>query len=564
MIRRRFAIVPRLAGRVAALALACAAATGVARAQTGPPPGGSQLPPQVRPSIMVLRGDALRAQAERPMPPMTGAQLGKLREAQTLHQNGMFDRARDQLLALSAELPHHPIVLGELAQVYLDMKNFTAAEQLAKAERKAAGDSLVLGVVLELAQERLGHTRDAVATALEVWVSTPDQAEWAASALLRLTAADTKGVLETVRRAAANSGGRADLERGLAIIEWRTGDVPAALQALAIADRSGRQPSWRWMFADELLSTGNGRDSSAAVQALVALAGDPSRVPPERTQAARRAWNLAELRNDRAAVAPLMQKALSDQPPGQWDSHVLLGVARGLREAGRTNDSRALLAVHGDDPSVVPGANLERALADLRDGPPAKALPALAAASQVSTEALFRYAEALFYAGMADSALTQYQLVVKQTQSPFTGAAFERLYLIEDADPKDALPAFGRLAYETWRGNRAAGATAESLYRDLPRGPLWAQAALLLSARREQAGDAKGALGAALAVADSLPDDRLASAARQRAGDLYRVQFKDDAKALAQYEECLARYPRAWNSAEVRRRVELMRRDKRF
>jgi len=65
-------------------------------------------------------------------------------------------------------------------------------------------------------------------------------------------------------------------------------------------------------------------------------------------------------------------------------------------------------------------------------------------------------------------------------------------------------------------------------------------------------------------VADSLPADRLAPVARQRAGDLYLTRFKDEAKALAQYEECLARYPRAWNSAEVRRRVEQLRRDRRF
>jgi hypothetical protein len=85
----------------------------------------------------------------------------------------------------------------------------------------------------------------------------------------------------------------------------------------------------------------------------------------------------------------------------------------------------------------------------------------------------------------------------------------------------------------------------------------------LLAAQRDAAGDAHGALAALLVVADSLPDDRLAPLARQRAGDLYLTRLKDDRAALAQYEECLARYPRAWNAPEVRRAAERLRRDRR-
>ncbi len=42
---------------------------------------------------------------------------------------------------------------------------------------------------------------------------------------------------------------------------------------------------------------------------------------------------------------------------------------------------------------------------------------------------------------------------------------------------------------------------------------------------------------------------------------------KDEAlrsQALEQYEECLARYPKAWNAPEVRRQVEALRREHRF
>jgi len=121
------------------------------------------------------------------------------------------------------------------------------------------------------------------------------------------------------------------------------------------------------------------------------------------------------------------------------------------------------------------------------------------------------------------------------------------------------------MAYESWRGQtKRAAALAESLYLALPRGPLWAYAGLAFATQRENDGDGPGALVVLLAVADSLPGDRLAPVARQRAGDVYRLRLKDDARALAQYEECLARYPKAWNAPEVRRAVETLRRERRF
>jgi tetratricopeptide (TPR) repeat protein len=542
------------------LAMARAAPAAAPKDPSGPP--GARVTTTIQPLLVRLPDDPRSAKRA---PNLTPEQVAKLREAQGLIESGMLEHARDLLVALEAQVPHHPLVLTELALVYLGQQNFAATEKLARAERAAAKDSLLLGRELVLAQERLGRPRDAVATALEMWVSTPGESEWAASTLLRLAPADSRGVLETLRKVAARNPGRDDLARGLAILEWRGGSLDAALRALAAADRSGRQPSWRSVFAEELLLSGASHDSLGAEEALLALAGDPARVQPERIQSSRRAWALIERRHEEGPFAPRLAKALENVPAAQWDSQVLLGVARGLREAGRTDAARTLLATSGaGDPALGPSVSLERALADLRDGPPARALAQLEQASRVSAEAAYRFADALFFAGLPDSALAKFQEVAKQPESPFAGAALERIYLIEDAEPRSALPAFGRLAYEDWRGNgAAAGAITDSLYRTLPRGPMWAQAALLLSARRERGGDPKSALAPVLAVADSLPDDRLAPVARQRAGDLY-LKLKDETRALAQYEECLARYPRAWNSAEVRRHVEQLRRERRF
>jgi len=121
----------------------------------------------------------------------------------------------------------------------------------------------------------------------------------------------------------------------------------------------------------------------------------------------------------------------------------------------------------------------------------------------------------------------------------------------------------GQIEYERWRGGKAkALALADTLWRaEAPHGEYAARAGLTLAALKLEAGDAKGALAPLLVICDSLADDRLAPLARQRAGEAY-MALGDPKRALDQYEECLARYPRAWNSAEVRRRVERMRRER--
>ena len=371
---------------------------------------------------------------------------------------------------------------------------------------------------------------------------------------------------ELLRRAAEAQPGRTDLVRARAMFDWRDGDLAAALATLQRADRPGPERApLLWDFARQLASTGAARDSGAAAEALSALAGDGHFDAAWRLTAARHAWELQRKRGAEDEAAPALARALDGVPTSRWPADFLVAIARALREAGRTDEARALLRSGAAPPAALPQLDLEEALADLRDGPPERALPRLAALAGTTREAAWRYAEALFFAGRSDSALSLYERIATDPQAPFSGASLERTYLIEDAEPRDALVVFGRIAYEEWRDDhRRALALTDSLTQALPRGALWAQAALLLASQREATGDARGALGPLLAVADSLPADRLAPLARQRAGDLYRVWLKDERAALAQYEECLARYPRAWNAPEVRRVAERLRRDRRI
>jgi tetratricopeptide (TPR) repeat protein len=502
---------------------------------------------------------------QRPMRPLDAAQTQRLLRAQAMRESGRVDAARDELLALLAESPHQPIVLGELARVYMAREQWSALERLARAERTATRDSLLLGHELAVALERQSRARDAAQVVVEVWVASPDEADWGEAMILGIDDVESRWARESLRKAAEARPQRLDIARAAARLEWKHGDGAATLRLLTAADAAGASTPARWSFAEELLYAGNARDTSGAIESLLDLAADQGRDAAYRLPAARRVWQVYARRGAEREGVLRVSRALADLPPNAWSADLLVGVVRGLREAGYTAEVRALLDHLGDRRTAYPELALEGALNELREGPPARALPVLEQAAHGSPEGVFRYAEGLFFAGMADSAAALYALISHDPKSPFTGPAFERLYLIEDADPRTALPALGRMAYETWRGEpKRAAVLADSLYRALPRGPLWAYAALALAGHRDETGDASGALEPLLAVADSLPEDRLASLARQRAGDLYRLRLKDDAKALAQYEECLARYPKAWNAPEVRRAVETLRRERRF
>lgn len=545
----------------AATALAVAvlgAACGLAVAQPRPgSPAALQVPDLIESQPTTL--------SQHPVKPLDGLQTQRLLEAQGMRESGRIDAAREALLALLAETPHHPIVLSELARVYAERQQWPQLERLGRAERAATHDSVLLGRQLTLSLERQSRLREAAQVVVEIWTAAPADAGWCEMTLMRFDDLDPRSARDALRRAAEARPRRLDLVRTAARLDWRHGDGPAALRLLAAADAAGSSTPARWSFAEELLYAGNARDSSGAVETLLDLAADRTRDPAYRLPAARRVWQVYTSRGAESEGVVRVSRALSDLPPNAWAADLLVGVVRGLREAGYTAEVRALLDRLGDRRSAYPELALEGALNELREGPPARALPALEQAAHGNREGVFRYAEALFFAGLADSAAALYQLVSHDPTSPFTGPALERLFLIEDADPRSALPGLGRMAYESWRGeSKRAAVLAESLYHALPRGPLWAYAALALAAHRDQLGDGPGALEPLLAVADSLPDDRLASVARQRAGDVYRLRLKNDAQALAQYEECLARYPKAWNAPEVRRAVETLRRERRF
>jgi len=499
-----------------------------------------------------------------PRPALDSAQVRRLREAAALRERGRIAEARALLQRLNAEAPHQPGVVLELARCMIAREDWPGTERFARFERAAARDSLLLSRELVLALERLARHRDMAQVAIEAWAASPVEQDWAIGVLERAAAGDARAPRELLRRAAQARPDRADLARHLARLEWRGGDPRVGLRALAAAERAQGRQRLRWSFAEELLAARAPRDTSGAIDVLLDLAADPAVEAAYRTAAAKRAWDALAARAAERDAAPRVAKALAGVPPARWSPDLRLGVARALRDAGRTGEARAVLEPGPGAPEPA-GFALERALADLRDGPPERALPALRRLADETPEAAARYAEALFYAGHTDSAHAWFQRAAADPAAPGAGAALERLYLLEEEGPPAALATLGRIAYEEWRGDRPrAEALADSLWRALPEGPLWAHTAVTLAQLRAAGPAPAAALEPLLAVAERHPEDRLAPLARQLAGDLYLNRLKDEASALAQYEECLARYPRAWNAPEVRRRLETLRRDRRL
>lgn len=558
---------------LALLALACAAAP--ARAQA---PGTTPLtaPPVIRiPAGPRGTGGAtvpfyftVPAEAPRPpraVPPLAPALARQLRRAQDLRLAGLPEQALDTLRAVQRAAPHHPFVVLELARTHMARDDWSAAANLLRSERGLARDSLLGSPELALCGERLGRPRDAAQVAVETWVASPAEGQWALAALLRLLLHDARATTEALRGACAKHAARTDLARGLALLLSRQGRPAEAARALAAADRPAWRPPVRQNFADEAVFSGLSADSATAIEALVSLAGDTAFAPALRIGAAQRANQLALASGGAREAASRLVRALEGVPPAAWGGDLLLAIARTLRESGRGAEAQALLTRSGELLRGRPDLALERSWAQLREGPPAAALPGLDSLARRYPPARFALAEAQFFAGELDSSLANHKRVALEERAPEAVAALERVYLLEERPGDVTLGALGTLAWERWRGEPArASRIADSLWRSLPRtSPFFAHTALQVAELRGEAKDWSAALVPLLAVADSLPGDRLAPVARQRAGEAW-LRLGDARRALDQFEECLARYPRAWNAPEVRRHVERLRRELRL
>ena len=560
---------------VAAAALAFTLLAPMARAQTAEPyRGGTPQPSPFLPGTKFRESDLPRlfnampgaeaALSQRPVPPLEPSLLGRLQRAVNLRVAGDLAGSRDSLAALDRLRPHHPRIVTELARTQLAQNDLAGVTSRLRAERAATRDSVLGSRELLQALERSAHPADAAAIALETWIASPGEMMWAMAEVLRLAPAEPRGVNEALKSACAKRPDRTDLVRGEAQLLAREGRAVEAVRILAAADRPERHAALRQRFAEEALRTTFPTDTLAACEALLSLAADGAYPPPARVAAARRAWDARGPAAERGELAGRIARSLDDVPLEAWGSAFLLEVSRTLRESGEGALAETLLGRGAALVSREPELDLERQLGRLREGPPGTAVAALDSLSQEWPPARFSLAEAQFYAGQFDSALVNYQRVAADPTLPEAMTALDRTYLLEEQPGASELPLYARVEWERWRGGARVRALSDSLLRATsPASPLYARVAMQAYAVRAAAGAWSDALAPLAFVCDSLPGDRLAPLARQRAGEAW-LKLGDARRARAQFEECLARYPKAWNSAEVRRELEQLRKDQRL
>jgi len=391
----------------------------------------------------------------------------------------------------------------------------------------------------------------------------PVDGPWASQLVFRLAPLDPHGTIAGLEAAATPRPWRTDLTLGYARMLAISGRGPDAAKVLAEAEHRGNRSGLRVLFADESLRSGRPADTTAALIVLVDLTADDTRRPDERVATARRAWMAIEASGREPEWSPKLAQAMHGLPADRIAPDLLLPLVRSLQRTGRPAEAKQLLAAYPSLEARMPELTLERAMSVAREGPPARALPLLDSLASLWPPARFMLAEVQFFAGELDSAHANYERVAAVPDDENAAAALERMYLLEESPNSPARTMLAQIEYERWRDrDPVALALADSLWRmQAPHGEYAARAGLELAAMRMEAGDARGALIPLLVVCDSLADDRLAPTARQRAGEAY-MALGDAKHALAQYEECLARYPRAWNSAEVRRRVERLRKER--
>ena len=550
MIVRRLMVVAGL------LALASSVAHAQQKRIADPPPVNVQVYTVPEPTVPAgpTAGPAL--------PPV---EADRLLRAVALRTSGLPERSRDTLLVMLRAFPHHPRIVTELGRAHVARNDWSAVERLAVTERLAARDTSLLAQELALAQERLGRPRDALRTAVDAWTVDPADGPWAAPVVFRVSAAEPKLAVLALETAMIARPWRTDLAIGLARLHAVNGRPIEATRALADAERRSGRPGLRILFADESMRAANSRDSTTAFTVLLDLARETSRRPEERAASGRRLWVAAQASGREAEWGPRLAQAMRDVPGERWGADFILTLVRSLQRTGAVGEARALLAANPGLERRLPELKLERAATLAREDQLPRARQVLDSLVATLPQARFLRAELEFFAGDLDSARAHYEEVTTRPDDPDAATALERLYLLEEAPRSEVRPLLGRIAFERWRNHRTAALTlADSLWRrQQPRGDYAAHAGIELAALRVAAGDVRGALVPLLVVCDSLPDDRLAPLARQRAGDAYAA-LGDDTAALFHYEECLARYPRAWNSPEVRRRVERLRKEKRL
>jgi len=540
-----------------------------------------------------------------------------LTRAQALLRVSRVDEALAMLDDLTRRYPDSPRVASATASAYLRaarpndaLRVLEAADRAARASRAKLGAQAPPQSVDPLAAMRahvllaLGRRKDAIPWMVEAAAHPRGEAFALQRQLFEWAETQDVGpeVVAAAERRADQSPKDVDRAQLAAEIEVRAGKMQPALARLARAEPQGSPKGQLAQLLGERLS----QDPQGAVLAAplwLELARGSAYDPSIRTVALGRVLNPVPpvvTFGGTARLAPIaaadLESAWRSLPPSDERARLGLQLLQALRARGETAAAArvaAELSRTQASAQLSGPVDVEAGLLALGQGNLSEAGKRLERARTQSfddtarEQAEFAEAEVLFYSGQFDSALASYnRFAAAHPLSPLTNEALSRAFLLESDPDRPAgtaagLPSlakglyaearrewneaatFARAADEESKGSDRAASAAPRDEGAMPESlglanPVRANALLLLSRVEEARGAGAAARAAALTVAESLPGDRLAPVARKRVGDLDLARG-DKASALSQYEEMLARYPRSWLAAEVRRQVTDLR-----
>src|SRR5262245_9984430 len=398
----------------AALALA-GVVWGASMVQAQPPVQADRVPMSTAPlsmqTLIQTETTPSTTRGRRAVEPLPAGIEYRLLRALDLRASGLPDRARDTLVVLLRQQPHHPLIVTELGRTHAVREDWASLERLAVAERTASRDSALLAPELSVAYERLAKPREALKVAVTAWAASPLDAAWAMPQVWKLAAVDPRLAQHSLEEAVKLRPWRSDLAIGLARLHALAGRPADAVRVLRESEQRSGRSGLRVMFTDESLRSTRPADSTAAIAALLDLAADGSRRPEERLSAGRRVWYLALATGREAEVAVPLAAGMRDVPGEQWGPELLLGVVRTLQTSGRVTEAKALLSANPGLEQRMPELVMERALASAREGDLAGAIPVLDSLAGSWPAARYMLAELQFFAAQADSAHANYERV---------------------------------------------------------------------------------------------------------------------------------------------------------
>lgn len=516
----------------------------------------------------------------------TAAELrGQLVRARRLQVVGRYDEAKELYKRLYERHPTSEAVIREYGETLMMSKDYGVAEKLYLEVRERDNKPLAYAAQLERIHLHQGRYRDAAGDCLDVLAAGRGKIDWVRGELAKISGEAEGGVdlvLEviTLRADALPSFGEYRT-LGVEMLVRASRPVEAGVMLEAMRETEEISSAALHRLGIQLENLGEVSLAIASLRMALERQGNVSSISGASFMLAK--LFAAQGRADQARI--VLQNLASRYPSSAIAFKAQLQVAALESDVlGRPDRALTLyedlldqkkLPVQPGEVRVAMGKCLLMMgrLAEARE-----LYAGLAAeAAKPNPGAQYMAAEVSFYMGETDSALSLYSTLASEHPDwELANDAIDRVFLLqENAAPGPGADTTGDVAFPS--GPLGLYATAERLttigrpdsalgyifliVNDHRDSPLVDDAVFRAAELHLLLGGIDQAIAACTAVADESPDERLASIASEKLGDIWWEEKGDGRRALEEYTKGLDRYPNSLVAPRVRDKVARLRRE---